>query len=48
MAELEAECEQFATDYQKLMELETQKAALQSELDALYADWERLSEEAEP
>ncbi len=48
MAELESQCETFATDYQKLMELETEKAALQSELDTLYADWERLSEEAEP
>ena len=47
MAELESQCETFATDYQKLMELETEKAALQSELDALYADWERLSEEAD-
>ncbi len=47
MAELEAASEQFATDYQKLMELETEKAALQSELDALYEQWEALTEESE-
>ena len=44
MAELEAQCEQFSTDYQKLMEMEEAKAALQSELDALYEQWEALSE----
>ena len=44
MAELEAQCEEFSTDYQKLMELEEEKTALQTELDALYEQWEALSE----
>ncbi len=44
MTALEQECETYATDYQKLMELEEQKTALSEQLDALYAAWEALSE----
>ena len=44
MAELEAQSEQFSTDYQKLMELAEQKAPLQAELDALYEQWTELAE----
>lgn len=44
MTALEQECEIYATDYQKLMELEEQKTALSEQLDALYAAWEALSE----
>ena len=44
IAALDAEYETFASDYQKLMELDTQKAALNEQLDALYAQWEELSE----
>ena len=43
LAELDAEAERFATDYQKLMELEAQKDALNSDLLALYEKWEELS-----
>ncbi len=43
LAELDAEAERFATDYQKLMELDAQKDALNSDLLALYEKWEELS-----
>jgi ATPase subunit of ABC transporter with duplicated ATPase domains len=36
--------EASATDYQKLMEIYEQKAALQEQLDALYLRWEELSQ----
>ena len=35
--------EEFATDYQKLMELDSEKAALDEELLLLYEKWEELS-----
>ncbi|MBR1496893.1 MAG: ABC-F family ATP-binding cassette domain-containing protein [Oscillospiraceae bacterium] len=44
VAALEAEAEANASDYQKLMELEERKAALNTELEGLYAQWEALSE----
>ena len=44
MEALDAACEQNASDYQKLMELDAQKAALQAELDALYQQWEAMAE----
>lgn len=44
LAALEQEYETYSTDYQKLLELEDQKAALSEQLDALYAAWEALSE----
>ena len=43
LALLEKEAEEFASDYQKLMEIEASKASLQTELDALYEKWEELS-----
>lgn len=44
VAELQAACEEHATDYQKLMELTEQTEAAQAALDALYAQWEELAE----
>ena len=44
LAELEREAEQFASDYQKLMELEDRKEALNAELLEKYEQWEALSE----
>ena len=44
VAALDAEAETFATDYQKLLEIEEQRAALQTELDGLYAEWEAIAE----
>ena len=42
--ELQAACEENATDYQKLMELTDETQAVQAELDALYEQWEELAE----
>lgn len=42
IAELEAQEEEFAADYQKLMEIEAQKDALNEELMELYEKWEAL------
>ena len=44
LAELQEACETYATDYQKLMELTEQSEAVQSELEALYEQWEALAE----
>lgn len=44
MAELESEYERNAADYQKLMELDEEKAQLLTQLDELYESWEALSE----
>ena len=44
VAALDAEAETYATDYQKLLEIEEKRAALQSELDGLYAEWEAIAE----
>ena len=44
LAALAAEEEEFASDYQKLMELADSKANLQEELDALYVRWEAIAE----
>ena len=44
LAALEAEAEHFFADYQKLMEIEEQRSALNKELEALYEKWEVLSE----
>ena len=43
IAEIDAMAEEFATDYQKLMELDSEKAALDEELLLLYEKWEELS-----
>ena len=45
LSALEEECEQNATDYQKLMTLEEQKEALNAALMELYERWEALSDE---
>ncbi len=44
LTDLAAREEEHATDYQKLMELDGEKRALQEKLDALYAQWEALAE----
>ena len=44
LRELDAESELHASDYQKLMELEEERTARNGELDALYEQWEALSE----
>jgi ATPase subunit of ABC transporter with duplicated ATPase domains len=46
LAALEEECAIYATDYQKLMELEAQKEALNTALMEQYERWEALSDEA--
>ena len=46
LAALEEECARFATDYQKLMELEEQKEALNTALMEQYERWEALSDDA--
>jgi len=43
IAEIDARAEEFATDYQKLMELDSEKSALDEELLLLYEKWEELS-----
>ena len=43
-AELERQCEEFSADYQKLMELDSQKKALDDELMLLYEKWEELNQ----
>ncbi|MFB0919775.1 MAG: ABC-F family ATP-binding cassette domain-containing protein [Oscillospiraceae bacterium] len=46
--EIEALCEEFSSDFQKLMELDVQKAEAQKELDILFEKWEELSEQSLP
>ncbi len=43
IAALDREAEEYATDYQKLMELAAQKDALEAGLLALYEQWEELN-----
>ena len=43
IAELERQAEEFATDYQKLMEIEAQKEEWSDSLLALYEKWEELN-----
>ena len=45
LGEVAAREEQYATDYQKLMELAEERAALQEKLDGLYSEWEALAEQ---
>jgi len=40
---LDEQCAEYASDYQKLMELEAERGTLEAELDKAYAEWERLS-----
>ena len=42
-AVLDKLCEEYATDYQKLMELDSQKNALDEDLLSLYEKWEELN-----
>ena len=44
LAALDAESEANATDYQKLMEIDARKQALNAQLEALYEAWEALCE----
>ncbi len=44
LKELELLYEEHSADFQKLMELDVQKAQVQEELDALYEKWEEQSE----
>ena len=45
LAELDAEMEKCATDYERLMELQPQRDAAAEALDAAYARWEELEEQ---
>ena len=45
MKELDAEAEANAADYQRLMAIEEERGELSARLDALYEEWEGLSEE---
>ena len=42
---LEQKAEEFSVDYEKLMELETEKAPLQAALEKKYSEWEVLAEQ---
>ena len=44
ISELDAQSEAFASDYQKLMDLDAQKRELNEALEALYLQWEELAE----
>src|SRR5699024_1153394 len=44
MKELDAEAEANAADYQRLMAIEEERGELSARLDALYEEWEGLSE----
>ena len=45
IAELDRQLEEFATDYEKLMELGELRSGAESKLEALYTEWEELSED---
>ena len=42
LAELDLEAEANASDYQKLMEIDARRESLNSEIDALYLEWEAV------
>ena len=44
IAELDVRSEEFASDYQKLLEIGEQRAELDGRLNELYERWEELSE----
>ena len=44
LAALDREAEEYASDYQKLLELEDKRAALNAALDELYVQWEAIGE----
>ena len=41
---MEQKCEEFSSDYQKLMELDAEKMLLNDKLMTAYESWEELSE----
>ena len=43
IAEKDALCEEYASDYQKLIEIGEEKAALEAQLEELLETWEELS-----
>ena len=45
VARLDAAINENASDYQKLLELSSQKESAEAALEALYETWEALSEE---
>ncbi len=45
LSALDAEAQTHASDYQKLMEIEEERARLDGQLLELYAQWEELNEE---
>ena len=44
LAALDQEAEENASDYQRLMEIEQKRAALNDEIDGLYLQWEAAGE----
>ena len=44
IAALEQKCEEFSSDYQKLMEIDAEKMLLNDKLMTAYESWEELSE----
>jgi len=44
LSALDAEAQEYSSDYQKLMEIEAQKESLNDELMALYEKWEELNQ----
>ena len=46
LKEIELLCEENSSNFQKLMELDVQKAETQKELDTLFEKWEELSEQS--
>ena len=42
LADLDAQSEEFSSDYEKLMEIESQRGELNAQLDEAYAAWEAL------
>ena len=44
LAALDREAEENASDYQRLMEIEQKRAALNEEIDGLYLQWEAAGE----
>lgn len=43
IAGLDAQSEEFSSDYEKLLEISEERSGLDAELDALYLQWEELS-----
>lgn len=43
--EIQRLCDEYCTDYVKLMEMETEKSGIQTRLDELYCQWEEMAED---